>query len=265
MPDFQLQVRDPAGATFASTLFARGAIVTTADDITLLRALGEVGHKCDVIRTIAPGGQVPLAEARAAVLKSILPAEATFGGVVAQDHLNLVGADPNAFVLSLASVAAPVTLDGVALDGVIGGSVFNPPRTVTESTAGATAADAPATATINGEDVDGNVLQEILTLAQTAATVETTKAFAKITSIVMPAADGTGALLEFGFGDGTGLKVKPKVRVGGVSILNENVNGAVPATAGVFATPTAAPPNGTYLPNSVPDGANDYSLLYEKE
>lgn len=38
-----------------------------------------------------------------------------------------------------------------------------------------------------------------------------------------------------------------------------------PGTVGTLATPTVGAPNGTFLPNTVPNGVHDYALVYERD
>lgn len=73
------------------------------------------------------------------------------------------------------------------------------PRKVTFATAGATPADAPANVVITGTDVNDAVISETLSLAQTAATVTSVNRYKTITSLVYPAADGTGATIAVGY------------------------------------------------------------------
>jgi hypothetical protein len=178
------------------------------------------------------------------------------------EFTNPPAADPDAIKLAVATVAAATTYSGTALNGVVGAGTLSPPRNVTVTTAGATPADAPASATFNGTDVNGDSISETIVVAQTATIALGVKAFAKVTSIVLPAADGVAATLAFGFGDLMGLSKPIKTRAGLTDLLREIEAGAL-VTTGVVTTTAAGLPNGTYLPATVADGANDYAVYYE--
>lgn len=136
------------------------------------------------------------------------------------------------------------------------------PRNLTFTTAGATPSDAPASCVVTGTDIDGEVLTETFTLAQTATIAEGAKAFKTITSVVFAAGDGTGATIAMGYGNKFGLSKKAKVRTSIVNVLREISAGSF-VTNGTFVVPAAGPPYGTYTPNTAPDGANDYAVTYE--
>jgi hypothetical protein len=139
---------------------------------------------------------------------------------------------------------------------------MSPPRNITVTTAGGTPADAPATATIVGTDVNGAAITETITVAQTATIAVGAKAFAKVTSITLPVGQGAGATVAFGFGALMGLAKKIKTRAGLTSAVREVVAGAEVAT-GTFAASAVGLPNGTYSPADAADGARDYALYYE--
>ncbi len=100
-----------------------------------------------------------------------------------------------------ATVAAPVVLTpsdllapGLALMAVN-------PRRLTFATAGMTPSDAPDTVAIVGT-VGGTPVTETLNLAQTAASVSSAYAYSTITTLSYPTADGTGATVAIGYGQG---------------------------------------------------------------
>ena len=124
-------------------------------------------------------------------------------GFVAEEWTNLVGlAAPGAAVLkaATATVAAPVTVLPAGLLAAGLAQLAAHPRPLTFTTAGGTAADAPANVVITGTDMNGAAQSETLALAQTAAAVTSVKAYKTIVSIVYPAADGTGATIAIGIG-----------------------------------------------------------------
>lgn len=83
------------------------------------------------------------------------------------------------------------------------------PRVIT-ATSGGTAADIKAIqVTINGTDASGATITEDLPAftVNSATTVTGSKAFATVTSVVIPAHDDTGATTSIGTGDALGLGV----------------------------------------------------------
>lgn len=182
--------------------------------------------------------------------------------IAIEEFIDPIAADPNGLVLSQASVAAPVVLTGAALDGLLGGTTFDPPRNVTVSTAGVTAADAPATMNVTGTDINDAPLTEVVTVAQTATIAAGVKAFKTFTQIDFPAADGTDALLEVGIGEVFGL-AKPIKSRAGLAALSLEIEAGVVVATGTVVDAATADPNGTYEPAVVADAANDYAVQYE--
>ncbi len=138
------------------------------------------------------------------------------------------------------------------------------PRNVTFTTAGGTAADAPATVVVNGTDVNDAVLAETITLAQTATIATGVKAFKTITSIVYAAGDGTGGTIAIGFGQVFGFTKKIKSRAGRPAVAVETAAGSL-VTTGTYASAATSPPNGSYSPSTAPNAANDYAVQYERD
>jgi hypothetical protein len=161
-----------------------------------------------------------------------------------------------------ATVASIVTLTAADLLTAGKNELLARPRNITFTTAGGTAADAPANAVIVGTDINGDALTETVTLAQTATIAEGVKAFRTITTITYPAADGAGATVAIGYGNKFGLRRKAKTRAGAVNRGTEIAAGSV-VTNGTLVVAETSPPNGTYTPNTVPNGSNDYSIEYE--
>lgn len=179
-----------------------------------------------------------------------------------QEFTNPVAADAAGLEIATATTVAPRTVTSFLAGGVAALAAF--PRNITFTTAGTTPADAPATAVVTGTDVDGNALTETVTLAQTATIASGAKCFKTVTSVAYAAADGTDATVAIGFGAVFGLAKKAKVRAGAVAVLAEFAAGSK-VTNGVFATPTASPPNGSYAPNTAPNGTNDYAVFVERD
>jgi hypothetical protein len=186
--------------------------------------------------------------------------------VVVEEFTNPAAADVNGIKLSVASAATVQTYTGAALGGVIGAGVMSPPRNITITTTAHADIDAVAVV-VTGEDVNGDVITETITLTDAGGVTDAgAKAFAKVTSIVVPAQSGVGGALEFGFGALIGLSRPLRSRAGLATVIKEIAVGAV-VTNGVFVGAPAAvgagQPNGTYSPNSAADGTRDYAVFYE--
>ena len=180
-----------------------------------------------------------------------------------QTFTNLAAADDDAIKTVIATTTSTATYTGAALNGAIGAGAVSPPRNITVTTAGGTPADAPATATITGTAIDGSAQTEVINVGQTATTVAGAKAFATATSIALTAGQGTDATLTFGTGNIIGLDSKLR-DVGGASnggVIKEVANTTV-VTNGVFVLPATSGPFGTYAPNAIPNGTNDYTIVY---
>lgn len=135
------------------------------------------------------------------VRKDILNTLTPLSAIAVEEFSNPVGTAAgasNGLHAATATVASPVTLLKASLVAAGLAQLAIWPRQIVFTTAGATAADAPATVTINGLDKDGNVQTETLALAQTATSVTSVKSYSDITSFVYPAADGTGATIAIG-------------------------------------------------------------------
>lgn len=167
----------------------------------------------------------------------------------------------------LAATATTVAVQTVLTAGLLAAGkneLAARPRNVTFTTAGGTPADAPATATITGTDINGDALTEVVNIAQTATIANGVKAFKTITSIVYAAGDGTGATVSIGYGNAFGLSRKAKTRAGAVMRGTEISAGSV-VTNGTLVVAETGLPNGTYSPNSAPDGSKDYAIAYETD
>lgn len=160
----------------------------------------------------------------------------------------------------LAATASTVAVQVVLEAGLLlaGRNVLaDVPRNVTFTTAGATAADAPATATIVGFDGEGKAQTEAVSIAQTATIANGVKGWSKITSITYTAGDGAGATVSIGYGIVIGLRRTPKSRAGAALPVREIVDGGLVVTGAMSST------NKTYTPATAPDGAHDYAIYYE--
>lgn len=171
------------------------------------------------------------------------------------EYTDPAAAAPAGLRVATATVAAPVTVTSFLAPGLA--ALLADGRNVTFTTAGGTAADAPATATITGTDMDDKPQTETVNLAQTATIANGVKIFKTISKIDFPAADGTGATIAIGFGLSLGLPLPMKLRAGLAGIIREIAAGAVVTNGVVSAT------NRSYTPNTAPNGSNDYAIYYE--
>lgn len=150
------------------------------------------------------------------------------------------------------AVHAAVTDTGE--DQVITTDITNPdvPRNIT-ATAGGTAADVKAIQVIvAGTNEEGVAISETLPAftVNTTGTAVGSKAFATVTSITIPAHDGTGATTEIGVGAKLGLGVRLSRNSVGNAYLNGVREGTPPT---VTVSPSAIESNTVQL-NSALDG-----------
>lgn len=184
----------------------------------------------------------------------VYPAADGTGGTVS------IGIAAATIKAAFAMTVAPQTVLGSAL---IQGVLNSSPRRLVFTTAGGTAADAPANVVINGHDANGNVQSETLVLAQTATTATSVKYYASVDSLVFPAADGAGSTIAITFGTDIGLSRKAIARSGATPLLiKEWMDGSAP-TAGALIAASTATPNGAYTPNTLGNDVHDYAIYFE--
>jgi len=166
-------------------------------------------------------------------------------------HLSLSATE--AVAASTTGVHAAVTDNGA--QQVITADITNPPftRCIT-ATAGGTAGDIKAIqVTVVGTNINDEVITEILPVftVDTAGTVVGLKAFKTVTSITIPAHDGTGATTAIGFGDKIGL---PDL-LPGDTVNMVLFGGTREATAATVTASTTALESNTVDLNSALDGS----------
>lgn len=190
--------------------------------------------------------------------KDLLSEFAANSSVAVEEFTNPIGSGAALISVAAASqLAAGRSATLLALAANI-----SPPRQISVTTAGGTAADAPATAVVTGKDIFGVAMTETLTIPQTATIATGAKCFASVSSIVEAAGDGVGATMSYGIGAPIGLGRAIKLRAGISSLIKEHANAAVVAN-GVIAAASAALPNGSYAPNTAADGTKSYAIWYE--
>jgi hypothetical protein len=151
------------------------------------------------------------------------------------------------------AVHAAVTDTGAPV--VVTTAITNPPtpRNVT-ATAGGTAGDIKAIAvTVAGTNAQGEAISEVLPVftVDTAGTVVGSKAFATVTSITIPAHDGTGATTAVGLGAKLGLPV----RLARNTVNNLYLAGVKEAASAVAVSASALESNTVTLTSALNAGA----------
>jgi hypothetical protein len=194
-----------------------------------------------------------LKDLRDDVARTFLPMAA----ISVEEFTNPAAGGAAVLLAAAATVAAPVTVlaSGLLAPGLA--ILAAQPRNITFTTAGGTAADAPATATITGTDRNGKAQTETVNLAQTATIATGVKLFKTIVKIDYPAADGTGGTVSIGIGNAMPLSKTPKARAGAALPIREIVDGALVTTGAIDAT------NKSYTPATAPNGTHDYAVFYE--
>lgn len=170
-------------------------------------------------------------------------------------------ADVDYFVEATATAASIVTHSPAVAD-------LSPPRPLTfvaSNHADFNAVAMVITGTVKTADGSGVVAAtETLTLTNDGNTTDTSlNCWVNVTSIVIPAQAGTGGSYTIGFGAAIGLSKKAKTRAGKPFVIAQSAAGTVLASNGTFTAAATALPNGSYSPNSAPDGSRDYALMYE--
>ncbi len=136
------------------------------------------------------------------------------GGSVVDNHLDFTAPTADVLTFSTASLTAAtaglkvatatvasivvLTVADLLAPGLV--LILAHPRKLLFTTAGGTAADAPASVAIVGTRY-GVAMSETLSLSQTAGTVSSVNTYDVITSLTYPAADGTGATIAIGYSD----------------------------------------------------------------
>lgn len=133
------------------------------------------------------------------------------GNVIEGAQSRVIEADLGSPALgAVADIHAAVTDDGS--EQTITTALTNPPepRNVTASSAGTTTDILAIQVTVHGTNEDGDVISEVLPVftVDTATTVVGSKAFATVTSFVIPAHDGNEATTSLGLGAKLGLGIK---------------------------------------------------------
>lgn len=175
----------------------------------------------------------------------------------------VAAANTTAVIAATATVVAGRTLtSGNA-------TITNPdvPRNLTITAGGTTNDIAAGNVTITGTNVEGKVISETFALADNqTGTVTGNKAFKTVTSVVFPAADGTGATIAVGYGSKLGLNHRLVPDRSTIVVVQDTaVDGSAPT---IQAAPSASAidneevESNTVTPSTLPDGTTFLTIFY---
>lgn len=167
---------------------------------------------------------------------------------------------------SPAAAATDAVLDAVTDDGseqTITAGITDPdvPRCITATSGGTEADIAAIQVTVNGTDASGATITEDLPAftENSAGTVTGSKAFASVTSVVIPAHDGTAATTTIGTGDKLGLGAFLSRN----TVVAAYLDGAKEGTAPTVAVSASALSSNTVDLDSATDGNEVIVDYYE--
>lgn len=183
--------------------------------------------------TVNTAGTVTGAKVFKTVTQVTIPAHDGTGATTS------LGLDGSPGVADADGVMLALTDDGAEAIVLAGTDIntIDAPRNIT-ATSGGTSTDIKAIqVTIDGEDMEGNVIQEVLPIftVNSATTVTGAKIFAKVTQITIPAHDGTGATTAIGTGSKLGIDKRLSRNSVYATYLNDVIEGTA-ATVTVDAT-----------------------------
>jgi hypothetical protein len=225
-------------------------------------------HYMDELNDHAVGGRLsitldgsPLFQTDSAVL------DAPVGGdfqAAREVWNNLETADVDGIKTTFAAPAADTTYSGTDLTGVTGPGEMVPPRNIVITGTTGVGEDLDGgTAVVIGEDIDGTLRTENITLgaigASTSDTATGVTAFKRVVSVTMPA-DASGSVGDYEIGFGTKIGLSRKLEQG--APLREFTDNAVPGTAATVVLSGTSEPNGTVEFDTAPNGVHDYILAY---
>jgi hypothetical protein len=187
------------------------------------------------------------------VRKDALETFAPLAAISIDEYTNPATGGAADLEVATATTVAPRTVTTFLAPGIA--TLAAAPRNITLTTAGATPADAPATALVTGT-YRGKAQTETITVAQTATIALGVKPFSTVTSVAYVLAQGVAATVSIGIGDSLGVSEVPKSRAGLVAPIREIAVGVAVTTG----TLTVA---GLYTPAAAPDGVKDYAVYYE--
>jgi len=175
------------------------------------------------------------------------------------EFTNPPAADADGLKAGITSATTATAYVAADLDGAIGPS-FTEPRNVTV-TCDDSASTWAGPVLFVGKDVEGRDIQESVVLTNNTTTAGT-KLFAEITNVSWGAQVDANGTITLGIGTLLGLSQPIKSRAGVLNVVREIAAGAA-VTNGTFSSAATNAPYGAYVPNTAPNGTNDYAVVYE--
>lgn len=125
---------------------------------------------------------------------------------------------------------------------------------------GGTTADVPAgDVTVNGTNIRGEVISDIITFAANAtAAIATLKAFKTVTSVVFPVQDGAAATYDIGYTDAMGLDRC----MAGNEVILATMDGVYETTRPTVVAHATNVSNNTIDPNTALDAGKDLVAVF---
>lgn len=227
--------------------------------------LHELVHN-DKLQVMVNGSQLPAHYVTHTEIKNLDAALEAKVALVLDLWTDPATADVDGYKAAFTAPATATTYSGSDFDGAIGQGSVDFARNVTiTGVTGLGEALVEKSAVIIGYDIEGQLRSETLTIstggqgASDNTTYSGTVAFKSLYSVYIPA-DGSGSPGDYSIGFGNVLGLTKPLTQGG--IIQEFVNNAGPGVAGTWAVSSSSGPNGTYTPNSAPNGARDYLIIY---
>jgi len=239
-------------------------------DIPLAEIQGNAHYMEDINTHIAnPGSGLsvavdgsPIVAANVSVLDAPLSGDLQATREVWTD---LMAAVDDAIKKSFTAPSADTTYSGSDLDGdEVGPGEMLPPRNIViTGTTGVGEALDGGTAVVIGEDIDGTLRTENLTLGAIGQSTSDVAigviAWKRIVSVTIPA-DASGSPGDYEIGFGTKVGLYRKLTQG--ALLKEFTDNAVPGTAATVVLAGTSLPNGRVEFNTAPNGTHDYIVAY---
>lgn len=189
------------------------------------------------------------------------------GAFTVEEWTNLATADVDGYMTAqdTATTAKVYGEGGLAFNGASKNGTAAPRPASITTTGDDAKFNLPLHVVVTGVDSNGDTASETLTVTEdtNAGTVVGKKPFVKLTKVEVPANVASGGTIAVGFGAPVGLSLAIKSRAGAPVVTCEITGGVSGAPTGTFLDVDNAPPNGSYEPDSAPDGTKDYALVYE--
>lgn len=172
--------------------------------------------------------------------------------------------------VSAAAVASVLAATATVVAGqTITNGITNPdvPRNLTITTGGTAADIAAGSVVITGTNIEGKVIAESFAMSDNlSGSVTGNLAFKTVSSVVFPAADGTGATISVGVGSKLGLNHRLVPNKATILVIQDDaIDGSAPV---LQATPSASTTHGqtlelnTVTPATAPNGTTFLTVVY---